>query len=146
MEPDRSDVVAHDAWCKKVQNAESLAADPPVPLMVRSTQALASVARIIYLTARSEEFEAVTLKWLKSRGFPAGALICRSLEDKRAGWDYKGSVIQMIQSQYPKDKIVSIDDDPTGECSPIYRQLGVLHLKVMWCAFDEEGQKQAAYK
>ncbi len=148
-EPDRiTETEKHDQWCRDIQSPAVLANEAAVPCMVRLVQTLARDAkRIIYLTARHEEYEMITLNWLKGRGFPIGTLICRSAEDKRPSEEMKLSVIEMLQAQYPTDKFLTIDDDPTGACSPLYRMLGVVHLKPMWCVYDgESDERSSAYK
>jgi hypothetical protein len=133
-EPSRLDKPAYRKWLRAIQDEERLAADSPVPLMRQLLTELEDKGNtIVYLTAREEKYRDVTERWLfETHEFPNGQVFMRASDDWRSGEAMKGDKLADIKRFYGEDDILVLDDDPTGKCSRVYRELGCVHLKAMW--------------
>jgi predicted secreted acid phosphatase len=114
-EPSRSNKAKYTEWLLRVQNAESLASDKPVPGMLELLWGLANNphARVVYLTAREEQWREVTTEWLARQGFPMMPIVMRQQDDWRSSGEYKAAAIDEWANHYKS--IVVIDDDPNGD-------------------------------
>lgn len=139
IEPNRtSSPKEHDEWLGRVQSTETLAKDTVVPMMQFLVTRLNSTMDIAYLTARSDDHLKVTLEWLAKKGFPNADIIMRDSRDKRPTREYKHSAILDVTSRYKATKVITLDDDHSGEMAAVYKLLGILHLKPTFCAYDPQ--------
>jgi hypothetical protein len=98
---------SYTKWLNRVQDRRSLLKDIPV----RGMPELASMMKdsVIYLTARSEIYRAVTLQWLSENMFPDAQLLMRPKRNKEQAGELKERIILSIVC--PEDDVIVIDDD-----------------------------------
>lgn len=127
-EPDRNDKVKYNRWLKKVQNKKMLMKDKPVPGMREQVEM--SKTHSIYLTSRSEDFRAVTIKWLKKHKFADIPLHMRKKGDWNSSGKYKAAIILNITKTDEYDVMV-FDDDPKGDIFAECQNYGWTFLKAL---------------
>lgn len=126
-EPKRSNKDEYSAWVNRVQNAESLKADPPLPGMRDLVTALAEHSPVVYLTAREEQWREVTMDWLVKHEFPIVPLHMRQPNDWSSSGVFKAKLIDEWKDGY--SSLVVIDDDPGGDIEAECRARGIMLLK-----------------
>lgn len=128
-EPARDNLQAFQTWLDKVQNHETLSKDEPVTGMAQFLRGIDHSCRLVYLTGRSEKYRFVTKGWLNRHEFPEAPLFMRNDTDWRTASDYKkAAIVQLIETYLP-DSIISLDDDGGGDCSDMYKSMGIVHFK-----------------
>lgn len=120
-------------WLDRLQNAATLMSDRPILPVRAILKGLAKQRgiKLIYLTGRDEEWRDVTVRWLKRNGFPKGELLMRDSVDKSTPFRCKSKHIKQLQKDYPGEAFFTLDDDHRGDCQKMYKNRGILHLKVM---------------
>lgn len=129
-EPSRDDKLAYLHWLHDIQNEQTLAADAPIDGMATLLRGLArEQAIIVYLTAREEKYRDVTKQWLRKHNFPtAHVLLMRPNGSWASSRDLKAGCINEIKLTYPNFPMIAIDDDGSGDCAALYRDLNIPHL------------------
>lgn len=128
FEPSRSDRGIYSAWVKMV--TANLHSAPTYPAVIEAVRAMfRGNAEIVYLTSREEVHRDVTQTWLNKNAAPGGKLLMRGFDDWRSTADVKKSFLISLVNTH-QGPIVAIDDDATNEVTPIYKALGISHLKV----------------
>lgn len=121
-------------WLDALQDPGDMFMDPPVPNMMALLTRLGSgKSHFFYVTGRQESLRDVTKRWLTHYNFPIGILHMRPHGDWRKAGEFKKSVLEDIISKFGNLGI-AIDDDHDGTTEPVYRELGLTHLKVTRCS------------
>lgn len=131
QEPDRTDKAAFQHWLDMVQSEELLAKDKVISEVTTLVHTMYRAGhKIVYLTGRAERYRNVTKAWLKQNHL-VGKLWMRQDNDWSSAGDYKFNQLKKILIENMPDTALAIDDDPTGDTSVRYSELGIVHLKVM---------------
>ncbi len=130
-EPARTDKKALVEWLDLLQNEDSLAADPPISAVVATVFALKQMGghNIVFLTGRSDNYKAVTQRWLNRYRLTNIPLYMRQPNDWRPADQYKKEQILKILGIYKPEVVLAIDDDPEGKTEKVYNDLGITFLK-----------------
>lgn len=131
--PDRKDRKAFQQWLDKAHNPDVLHMDEPIDEIRHLLIGIEDVEPhvIYYLTGRSESQRKETEAWLEEYCFPKAPVIMREDNDWRGPHLYKSEKIKELMEAHPNEKFVAIDDDYAGDCEPMYRNRGILFLKVI---------------
>lgn len=132
-EPPRENKAAVQEWLDKLQSEEMLEADKPIEATKQIVCALSlnTSSKIYYLTGRSEQWRWVTRCWLQDNGFPLATLLMRENADWSSPAKYKSEEIKKLMSLHPGEQFATIDDDYSGDCENMYKNKGIMFLKVM---------------
>lgn len=132
-EPNVKDPVAYQKWLDVLQAPGTLIDDPvikPVAELVRTLEQT-GINTVVYLTGRSDIYRTETTRWLEKNRLPSGPIIMRRADEYNKAGEYKRSAMRVLATLHEGDDILVIDDDPSGDCSDMYRELGAVHLKVL---------------
>jgi hypothetical protein len=84
--------------------------DPLLPEGEETVRRLAEVYDIVYLSGRPERLRAVTERWFRQHGLPAGPLLLRPYGDYRPARFFKVEELQRLAET--STVVVLVDDDP----------------------------------
>lgn len=134
--PERSDKKAFQNWLDSLQSEEELVKDTPIWEIVELVKRMQETAQIVFLTGRSDRYRGVTMEWLHKLPFNFNMyrslmLRMRTNKDYRSAAEYKKEALMHILTEYPHQNVLAIDDDYDGDCTAVYAELGIRHLKVM---------------
>lgn len=130
---------AYEAWLKLIQSDVSLAADEPVNTMRELCNSLADgkETRLVYLTARSEDFYMITRSWLKVHLFPEANILMRPSWSKSKSGYLKNTLIKAYLATFDKEQsVMVIDDDPNGDVEKMCKRNGYTFLKARSASVD----------
>lgn len=138
QQPDRSNKVEFQKWLDTLQSIKSLSEDEPIygtKHLIKYLDILnecvgKETINFVYLTGRAEKYRHVTEFWLAKHKFPEAKLIMRNNNDWRSASEYKEDHIKELAESYV-GTVIAIDDDYDGNCSEVYKNYGITHLKVM---------------
>lgn len=130
-EPVRDNKDVYDSWVRRVQSKESLSSDTPVPGMCSLVRALHSYpfVRTYYLTSREEQWREITVKWLRTNGFPVIPLLMRANGNYVEGAEFKETTIDTLVQETGATEVVMIDDDGRGDLEAMCKRRGWTFLK-----------------
>lgn len=128
-EPSRDNRIVYRRWAD-VMTSRLLSAPPNEPVLELVRTLYAGGAHVVYVTSREESHRDVTQEWLKRVHAPHGHLLMRGFEDWRSTAEVKQGIILGLLERH-KGPAIAIDDDAPLETSPVYKQLGISHLRVM---------------
>lgn len=130
-EPDRSDKDVYDKWVSRVQSAESLMQDSPVPGMTSFIKALDHYpfCKTFYLTSREERWRTVTQSWLYKNGFPRLSVMMRANGNYLEGAEFKETTIDALVQSVGAEEVVVVDDDGRGDIEAMCKRRGWTFLK-----------------
>jgi hypothetical protein len=112
-EPSRNDKDQYDRWLAKLQSHASLLEDDPIePVCELARVTHAAGHKVIYLTARSEQFRLATERWLAKHDMPDALLIHRENDDYRTAGEFKIEHVLKIKAENPGQPVIMVDDDP----------------------------------
>lgn len=129
-EPSRAQLDVYNVWLDKVQNANSLLADKPVPGMIDFVKALRKGSMsVVLLTAREEKWRDVTEAWLLRNQCPKLPLVMRPNDNFMDSDAFKASEITELKALFQCTDVVMVDDDGTGAIESICKFHGWTFLK-----------------
>lgn len=125
---------AYTAWLDALQPTTgpmSMLEDNVVPGMKDLVLALSALPRstTVYITSREEKYRAITQDWLSQYGFPPHQLLMRPAGSWEKASDLKEKEIVEIASTKWDDRVIVIDDDPSGELEACCARRGWILLK-----------------
>jgi hypothetical protein len=130
-EPDRTDKAKLQKWLDLLQDEDALAQDRPISGILATVFALKQMGghNLVFLTGRSDNYKAVTQRWLNRYRLTNIPLYMRQPNDWRPADQYKKEQILKIMGIYKPEVVLAIDDDPEGKTEKVYNDLGITFLK-----------------
>lgn len=97
----------HADWLAFFAAAE---ADPVIPAGAEFARESSVHHEIVWLTARPEQFRALTSAWLARHHLPPGQLLMKPDDDRQPARDFKVAQVRKLQAEH--EVVVVVDDDP----------------------------------
>lgn len=129
--PDKRSLKKFQNWLDRLQKDELLIKDKPISCMRELLYALSDTHKLIYVTGRCEKYKEVTQEWLDRLHFPKAEVVHRPENDWEDTDIYKERAMLELAMKHQDFTMLVIDDDPEGNCAPMYRKHGWTHLKAM---------------
>lgn len=118
-------------WLDALFVPEDMVKDPAIEQIKFAIKSMCqNYAHMVYLTSRGDYLRKDTKDWIKNNNFPDRPVIFRKAGDYRSSAEHKREEILKLMEKHRSESIIAIDDDTDGTASDMYKELGIIHLKV----------------